>query len=459
MKWTWFGLAVFVLMLSAAACFGGGGSKATPSPAETTAPGEATATQPAGTPQATPTPQPPFEVRSLRIIDDIDFPEGWHLVYESVPYRHGSGLIATHRAYRMGGELHYELLRNDLGEGRQARSVARQETGVPIVLSVCEGALCGYVSGPKPDVTTTFLQSDDLGVTWREIAQRPGEWWISWRDGKVLAMNPDKWDAALGNLIEPLDGSAPYRMPGDDFWNHDSFEPELPPGADRYATTWSLFDVQAGRDRNFAQFSTTVGPENTPRTTQFFAEFDADGRNPKVYGPLEYEVEGFGRQGYTPRPVAALGSDRFLVVADFFRKGICTAQGLHIGSAYAVLDLSAGTLAYIKDFVESTPEAPCGTLPGGGIVHLAFEQGTLWKVNTPGSCLNVRRTPSATGELVTCVADGVLLRGAGPVTDAGGRTWGAFHLPGAREDGGWAAMEFLTRDDQPPGATPSSGGI
>ena len=441
-------LALLILCCAAvgSACFGGDSARQTtptvtalePANSETAA---ATAT--AGV-YATATPPTPFEVRPLRIADDIEFPEGWHLVYESVPYAHGSGALNTHRSYRAGGGVHHEVLRDDLRDGQQVRSVAASPAGVPIVLSLCHGPLCGYEAGNKPDVVTTFLQTDDLGVTWRSIGERPGEWWIGWRDGKVLALNPEKWDAAEGNLIEPLDGSAPYRSKEDN-WGAHSFEPALPSGADDRATTWSVFDRALGRNRNFATISTTVGPENTPRTTSYFAEFDESGRNPKVWGPLEYEFEGFGRQAYTPRPVATLPDGRLLVVADFMRKANCTAQGFRMGSAYGVLDLDSGTLSYIRDFVETTAEAPCGTLPGGGIVHLAFEEGTLWRVNTPGTCLNVRRTFDLTAEVLTCAADGVLLRGGGPVREIDGRRWGAFFTPGG-EQGGWADMEFVERD-------------
>jgi hypothetical protein len=315
---------------------------------------------------ATATPPAPFEVQALRIVDDMEFPDGWHLVYESVPYAHGSGALNTHRSYRAGGNVHHEVLRDDLREEQQVRSLARSRSGVPIVLSLCRGATCGYEGGNKPDVVTTFLQSDDLGVTWRSIGERPGEWWLGWSDGKVLAINPEKWDAATGNLIEPLDGSTPYRSKEDD-WGVDSFEPTLPPGADIHATTWSVFDGALGRNRNFAVFSTTVGPANTPRTTRYFAEFDASGRNPKIWGPLEYEFEGLGRQGYTPLPAAMLPDGRLLVVADFTRKANCTSQGFHKGSAYAVLDLESGTLSSSAISSKQPPKLPAAPSPAAAL--------------------------------------------------------------------------------------------
>jgi hypothetical protein len=439
-----FGVIAVVCAAGSGACFGGDSEprlKPEPTSHEAGQPETQAAT---GGATATATQVPPFDVDPLRIADDIDFPEGWHLVYESVPYGHASGALNTHRSYRAGGEVHHEVLRDDLQNDQQIRSLAASPSGVPIVLSLCRGPLCSYEAGNKPGAVTTFLQSDDLGVTWHSIGERPGEWWIGWREGKVLALNPEKWDAAEGNLIEPLDGSAPYRSKEDN-WGVNTFEPTLPPGADDRAMTWSVFDRALGRNRNFAVISTTVGPENTPRTTRYFAEFDESGRNARVWGPLEYELEGFGRQAYTPQPVAILSDGRILVVADFMRTGNCTAQGSRMGNAYAVLDLNAGTFAFISDFVETTAEAPCGKLPGGGLVHLAFEEGVLWRVNTPGACLNIRRTFSLSAEVLTCASDGVLLRGGGPVRELDGRRWGAFFIPGG-EQGGWADMEFVERD-------------
>jgi len=364
------------------------------------------------TPGATATPSPPFAVRPLRILEDIEFPDNWQLVYASGGYRHGSGLIHIHRSYRAGGDVHHEQLTQALGEGQQIRSATAAENGVPIVLSLCRGDACGSEGGPKPNVTTTFLQSDDLGVTWRSIGERPGEWWIHWNNGRVEAYNPENWDAASGNLVEPLDGSPPFRVAGDLWEAEPSPSTQIPLGA-TLGTYTSVYDPERGRDRNFTILRTTSGLLESPRDTVYFAEFDSFGRLTDVLGPLEVSVKSVVRQPFDITPVEFLPDNQLLVVADFVREANCTAEGLHFGNAYAILDIRNGTLAFIRDFVETSPAAPCGWLPGGAVVSLAVDRANyLSRVNTGGSCLNLRRSYGESHEVLDCAADGTLLSGA-----------------------------------------------
>jgi hypothetical protein len=406
---------------------------------------------------------PSTTFRSLTIAEDIDFPNGLEIVYATGPWGHGSGLIDIRRAYRMGGEVHHEVLRNDFLPGQQLRSIATGPEGTPIFASVCRGDVCGYEGGPKPDVASTIYRSDDLGVTWREVARKPGEQWLTWLDNRPWSRSTGSWDPAEGYLLEALDGSG-LSMRSKDV---DGFRPvghAVRPTADGRLVTASgaavvaasSIDGSAGglkvvvspsfsADETFGVLEVTNGPENSPRMDRYFAWFTDEGKVRAAYGPLETEVPGIGRQVYSIEPVERLAGNRWLVSAEFTRPGLCTSQNLRLGNAFAVLDLEAGTLSFIKDFVRSTPQEPCGFIPGGGVVGLALLSGTLYRVNTPGSCLNLRRTPGAGGEIINCLGDGAIITGTGPVTRLDGRDWVGFFFPSVtdQDNGVWAALEFL----------------
>lgn len=404
---------------------------------------------------------PSTTFRSLTIGEDIDFPNGLEIVYATGPWAHGSGLIDIRRAYRMGGEVHHEVLRNDFIEGQQLRSMATGREGTPIFASVCRGELCGYELGPKPDAVTTIYRSDDLGVSWREIARKPGEQWLTWADGRAWSTDPSVGAPGEGLTWEALDGSGlsfrsqvprfmeflgtSARQTEGELRDREGnlvFKLVLPDGsAQGLKFSGSLFPAT---ERIFGRFSVTSGPENTPKTDSYFVEFTDEGKVKTAFKAQPVEVPGIGPQVSAIEDVIApISGNKYLVTASFTRPGLCTGQNLRIGNAFAVLDLEAGTLSFIKDFVRSTPEEPCGFIPGGGVAGLAvLSGGSLYRVNTPGSCLNLRSKPGDSGEIITCLADGVILQGGGPATEVDGRIWGGFVFPGI-SGGAWAAMEFL----------------
>ncbi len=101
----------------------------------------------------------------------------------------------------------------------------------------------------------------------------------------------------------------------------------------------------------------------------------------------------------------------------------------------ALIDFATGT---IKRFGEPfLPGHPSETFS-----MLAALRGPVVRVQGVGDCLNVRDQPSATGAVLGCFADGVLLRDLS-ATVLGNVSWAHVETPNGKQ--GWASLEFLQR--------------
>ena len=72
---------------------------------------------------------------------------------------------------------------------------------------------------------------------------------------------------------------------------------------------------------------------------------------------------------------------------------------------------------------------------------VAFQTGPFARVVNTGSCLNIRDGTSLNSNVLTCAADGVLLRDSGDRVAEGGITWARVTTPAGAE--GWAATGYL----------------
>ena len=110
----------------------------------------------------------------------------------------------------------------------------------------------------------------------------------------------------------------------------------------------------------------------------------------------------------------------------------------------ALLDLSSGEYRLITDpFVsDERPYQPYGRSRVD-----AVQIGPFARVVTPGSCLNIRLSPSVTGEVGDCAADGVLLTEVGEILDADGVSWVRVRTPAGLD--GWASAKYLERRPRP----------
>jgi hypothetical protein len=106
----------------------------------------------------------------------------------------------------------------------------------------------------------------------------------------------------------------------------------------------------------------------------------------------------------------------------------------------AILDLSAGIYNLIPGPFESNQ--PGYSSLGRTAVH-AVQVGPFARVTGTGSCLNVRAEPSLSGQVLTCMSDGVLLQDMEDARDADGQTWVRVMTPGHMQ--GWASAGYLER--------------
>lgn len=102
----------------------------------------------------------------------------------------------------------------------------------------------------------------------------------------------------------------------------------------------------------------------------------------------------------------------------------------------AILDLDTGSYSLIPGPFKS--DQPGWSSLGRTAVH-AVQTGPFARVTGTGSCLNIRTDPSVSAEVLTCMADGVLLRETSDVS-AG---WMSVITPGGTQ--GWASLAFLER--------------
>jgi hypothetical protein len=105
-----------------------------------------------------------------------------------------------------------------------------------------------------------------------------------------------------------------------------------------------------------------------------------------------------------------------------------------------ILNLSTGEYSpIIGPFV--TDERPYH--PYGRTLVDAVQVGPFALVTGTNSCLRVRAAPSLSGEVLACMADGVLLRDMEDTVDADGQAWARVMTPGGVQ--GWASAAYLER--------------
>jgi hypothetical protein len=73
----------------------------------------------------------------------------------------------------------------------------------------------------------------------------------------------------------------------------------------------------------------------------------------------------------------------------------------------------------------------------------AVQIGPFARIVNTGSCLRVRAEPSLSGQVLDCLADGVLLQDMGETREADGASWLSVVTPARRQ--GWVSTAFVQR--------------
>ncbi|MGH2609535.1 MAG: SH3 domain-containing protein, partial [Tepidiformaceae bacterium] len=416
------------------------------------------------TPGASPTPD--VGARPVTVGPDIEFPPDTAMWVVLGPWGKGTGPFSILRAYRIGEDpVQMEVLFPPAaveGNGYAGNvDAAVVPTGFMVhpttdalVAAICYGEGCGHEGGPNGlPARTVFYESPDGGSSWSQTYEREGEWWpVTFHREQLLAR--DYSGSEPGGVLVP--SGEPFTWPeGLEPWPG----PPLFPGGDaRYSDSNGdsiVNDVPAVEFRPDVPIDFRLTLVHPLKEGMFFAaafleKFDEEGYDPSTPFPLQRSFLGlFGPKGVVrelyelPRSTGATGfaglldTDRTHALGTFSytdRPATCTSGGTNSGSAPAIFDTETGVVQFIPDpFLNPA-------CPGGSHTVIAFQQGDLARVDTPGDCLNVRELPEASAPIITCLPHGAIVRNQGALWHG---QWTNVTLFDGRE--GFASVEYLDK--------------
>ncbi|MDO8613779.1 MAG: SH3 domain-containing protein [Dehalococcoidia bacterium] len=454
-----FTLAVgLALALAVVACGGEDGTPrpetATPAPSVTATPGADESPQAIDGVEAVP----------LAVGDEAGFPDDVALIISTGCWQCDGPTTGLERVYRdPSGEIIVETLftpeklglpprivQTDKGPQKDAPTIngfALTPEGGHIVVSVCTRGTCLELGGPpSDDAQTTLFESTDGGVTWEELALLDGGLGVRaiTEDGALLVDFSAPFDAEgrpsyrfylSGRAVEPPAGAVAHRM----FTTPDG------------VLLWSTDDGRLLRDDGSEYLSLGLpqgsefvafarGPSLDPLTAVvWFEEVNGDGSSIAYYLGI-LNADHSSRKVYRVGDLALPGG--WLGLLLYGNTGVLPEQlpmpppDLYLGWLPAVLDIEGGEAHPILD--------PFLDRPGRNLVHAVVE-GPFARVAGTDGCLNVREKPAASGTLLECAAEGVLLllRGLEDTIIEGGVTW--VHVVAPAGADGWASGDYLER--------------
>jgi hypothetical protein len=297
-----------------------------------------------------------------------------------------------------------------------------------IIVSVCVQETCGSggLDAWSADSRTAFLRSTDGGITWAEWAAYSAGVQIELYLGPGEAIAAS-WDANLDISFRRVPGFERLDVPEGAAW------PYAHPGGELVWTSMDgsrllrsdgsmLLDFGAGTQVTGARWSFTSSPahfvavyvENAMSSRTFLAPVLEDGTVTETY-----------------------------YVDALINAGEELSDGVYIGNIDrdrfwpAIIDLNRLSVTLIEE-----PFAGPGFELGRTFVA-GIQRGPFARVVNTGSCLNIRDGPSLESNVITCAADGVLLRDQGETVESDGVTWVRVVTPAGVE--GWAAAAYLER--------------
>ena len=433
-------IAAIALAALAVACSGGSKPKATATApsfaASPTTPAETVA--PAPTVSASPT-TTPLAPKVLKKVADVPFPPGLSLVVATGGYRHGEGgYYLVERVYlNPSGQLRREIVFDPNNHGT-VTGIEADETGT-IFLTLCN-ALAPEPGNETENLRTQLFVSPDGGITWSKESDIEGKWWVrAAAGGSAMAVNfagdETRWkllpagiDVALPPAASPC--CTAFNLNGSFAWSAGNSNAIVDDNGARMVT----FQQSVGEPGARVASAVIVGPNlgvtwAVPATGEMFFGLLTPAGAP-VISQLRVPA------GFDPR--VALDDRHLIAMVDYERPGTCGAGGMTFGADPAIVEIDAGTYAFIHDSFYD-PACSHGTQR-----VISLQRAPFARVKTGSDCLNVREQPGQASLSLGCFKDGVLLRvRPQPEQTADGSTWLAVGTPDGRA--GWASGEFLER--------------
>lgn len=427
-------LAVLVLLV---ACSGDDDGGPTDSPGASPGPGEGPAT-----PTGSPVTQTPFPAAGIAVGDAVEFPDDIALIAETGCWNCDGGPSGFVRVYRRpDGSIAQDILfrpeklnlpPDDDGQPPYILGFAIRPDASEMAVTVCVTKYCGGLGPAEEGSAAKLYRSTDGGVTWTEWADWPlDHWMIGLVADGVLAGHqtniPDKPDDPAttwppqpefgfrvlpeGRLIEPPTAAMPDQWPivtdfGDIWWQ---------------AGGGGFIDTQGQPVLELLPGSRLVGVYGDPKGG-FVADWwsDADSPNGHHYlslyeggvpladaEPVTFDAALIQAGGYFDAKSGTLYGNVEASLAS-----VAVPTPLNFGLVPALIDLVKGTARPVPSpFIDGT-----SILPNVRNRIVAFQRGPFARVTGTGSCLNLRAEPSAGAEVLTCLADGVLLLDVGPAS-------------------------------------------
>ncbi len=327
-------------------------------------------------------------------------------------------------------------------------SAMAQDASV-MAVSFCTKGDCEFSSlgGNDPNAEGEAFRSVDGGLTWQEIGRGGTAFRVvgALADGRIVASTDEHGGGTYDYVLlpdntpveSPVDGVYPVTVSNEIFWAtndgrlllSDGTPIFAPPDADPYlyrrSVLGSFSEHQDGQVLVYWEL-----PIPTPRPVDYvdrFAVAVLDISRGSSLVSRQWELDGY---------LAAVGwwsanDDRAAV-------SIVPEDATHSYSNQtplpAILDLRTGTFNLIPSPFKSD-------MPGysslGRTTVRAVQIGPFARVTGTGSCLKVRAEPSLSGGVLTCAADGVLLRDTGATRTTDGAEWVSVMTPGGMQ--GWAS--------------------
>lgn len=382
-------------------------------------------------------------VRELSRGEDVSL-DDYAVIIETGCYQCDGPATSLLRLYRSdSGDLVQDTLFEAPGdEARYIHSYDVSPDMSRMLVTVCSAGYCGGVGPPTNDGAVSVFESSDGGMNWELLAERDRP--------SFFRYAPDG-----GYLFEELDN--PDGEPADWTWNIYRW-----PGMERVAT-WehtgrvavpivlddgSLVTISDEGKRLLRPNGDVYYelPQTESRITHVTNPNGTDGMLMLLTTPDEHE----------PRHLALLKDGKLEWIVRRLDSGSGTTLRLQVQDVISPIHLlgndiiAGGTLPAIINVNSGTVHRIEGPFGGrededaelrGRNMLIAAVANPLGRVETGGTCLNVREEPSTDAESVRCYVDGVLLFEREVEEEVDG--WLPVRTPDGRE--GWASAEFVER--------------